>query len=107
MERGQSHMFGEFIEGVVFLLAQQFALFDPLADLLRHVPELRREERRRFAERAVVAAGHANRETAANKLHARSLPHFFGFPQQDRSYLAAAADVSAATGGQIEIRDLD
>src|SRR6202158_3097216 len=69
MERGQSHKLGEFIERIILLLAQQLALFDTLADLLRHIPELRRKKCGRLAEDAVVTPRHANCATAADKLH--------------------------------------
>src|SRR5208282_3942131 len=42
-EISPSHKLGEFIEPIFLLLAQQLVLFDTLADLLRHIPELRRE----------------------------------------------------------------
>src|SRR4029077_17765185 len=41
MERGQRHKLCELVDRIVLLLAQQLALFDTLANLLRHIPELR------------------------------------------------------------------
>jgi hypothetical protein len=43
LESGQSHKLGELLERIVLLLTQQLGLFDTLADLIRHIPELRRE----------------------------------------------------------------
>src|ERR1700716_358734 len=77
MQRGQPHKLGELIERLVLLLTQQLRLFDTLADLLRHIPELRRKKCSRLAEGTVVTARHANCASAADKLHSCSLPHLF------------------------------
>src|ERR1700674_342795 len=107
MERGQSHKLGKLIERIILLLAQQLALFDTLADLIPHIPELRRKKCGRLAESTIVTPGHANCTTAADKLYSCSLPHLLGFPQQNRTDLPARANMSSATGRQIEFRDLD
>src|SRR6266853_5367882 len=107
MQSGQGHKLGKLIERIVFLLAQQLALFDTLADLFRHTPELRRKKCGRLTEGTVVAPRHANCTNTANKLHSCSLPRLLGFPQQNRTDLPARADVRSATSRQIELVNLD
>src|SRR5581483_3396890 len=55
----------------------------------------------------VIVARAADRAFATDELHAPALPYLFRLSQQNSADLAGAADVCSATGGEIELGNID
>src|SRR5580704_16810070 len=84
-----------------------FTLFLRLADLLRHLPNVRREQRISFGQRLQVMAGGGDGAQSTNKLYSHTLLYFLGVTQQNGSDLSRAADMRATTGVQVEVANID
>ena len=106
-EQGCGLRRGEFLQRMLPLLAERLDLVERLADLLRHIVDVRRKERSGFGERGKIVARGGDGALSGNEFDPVSLAHFFRFAQQEAANLSSVGDVGTTAGGEIEIMNID